>query len=150
MDEGQNGSTDSLDIKTAIQIAKILAAAPDERIPMILDVFQKASVDINGLDELAEWMALEKQTALIDTNDFIKRITSGLEKTDGEYRIKALDFNAFCSENHVSARYARKHLYEHGLIRTSMDKGKINYTVPIWEKDHNERYVVIKDKENNE
>ena len=28
---------EELDIKTAIQIAKILAAAPDERIPMILD-----------------------------------------------------------------------------------------------------------------
>ena len=32
---------EELDIKTAIQIAKILAAAPDERIPMILDVFSK-------------------------------------------------------------------------------------------------------------
>lgn len=45
---------EELDIKTAIQIAKILAAAPDERIPMILDVFSKAQVDINGLDELAD------------------------------------------------------------------------------------------------
>ena len=50
---------EELDIKTAIQIAKILAAAPDERIPMILDVFSKAQVDINGLDELAEWRALD-------------------------------------------------------------------------------------------
>ena len=45
--------TQPLDIKIAIQIAKILAAAPNERIPMILDVFSKAEVDINGLDELA-------------------------------------------------------------------------------------------------
>lgn len=37
---------EELDIKTAIQIAKILAAAPDERIPMILDVFSKAQVDM--------------------------------------------------------------------------------------------------------
>lgn len=37
---------EELDIKTAIQIAKILAAAPDERIPMILDVFSKAQVQI--------------------------------------------------------------------------------------------------------
>lgn len=61
---------EELDIKTAIQIAKILAAAPDERIPMILDVFSKAQVDINGLDELAEWRALDKQAALIDTGSF--------------------------------------------------------------------------------
>ena len=62
---------EELDIKTAIQIAKILAAAPDERIPMILDVFNKAQVDINGLDELAEWRALDKQAALIDTDTFV-------------------------------------------------------------------------------
>jgi hypothetical protein len=142
--EGQNGSTESLDIKTAIQIAKILAAAPDERIPMILDVFSKAEVDINGLDELAEWRALNKQTALIDTDEFIKGVTEGREQVDGEYRITVAEFNRFCANHNVSARYARKHLYEHGRIRTSTDKGKINYTVPIWEKDHNERYVVIK------
>ena len=70
---------EELDIKTAIQIAKILAAAPDERIPMILDVFSKAQVDINGLDELAEWRALDKQTALIDTDAFVTELTKGKE-----------------------------------------------------------------------
>ena len=40
---------EELDIKTAIQIAKILAAAPDERIPMILDVFSKAQGDMHDL-----------------------------------------------------------------------------------------------------
>ena len=70
---------EELDIKTAIQIAKILAAAPDERIPMILDVFSKAQVDINGLDELAEWRALDKQAALIDTDAFVTELTKGKE-----------------------------------------------------------------------
>ena len=98
---------EELDIKTAIQIAKILAAAPDERIPMILDVFSKASVDINGLDELAEWRALNKQTALIDTDTFVRELTKGRELTDGEYRIKVPEFNQFCNAKGVSARYAR-------------------------------------------
>lgn len=142
--EGQNGSTEALDIKTAIQIAKILAAAPDERIPMILDVFQKAEVNIGGLDELAEWRALSRQAVLIDTEEFIKEITSGREQVNGEYRIKVAEFNRYCADHNISNRLARKHLYEHGLIRTSTDKGKINYTVPIWEGNHNERYVVIK------
>lgn len=137
-----------LDIKVAIQIAKILAAAPNERIPMILDVFSKAEVDINGLDELAEWQALTKQTALIDTEEFIAGITKDREAVDGEYRIKAEDFNSYCREFGVSARCARKHLYTHGRIRTGMDKGKINYTVPIWdeEKKRNDRCVCIKAK----
>ena len=119
---------EELDIKTAIQIAKILAAAPDERIPMILDVFSKASVDINGLDELAEWRALNKQTALIDTDTFVRELTKGRELTDGEYRIKVPEFNQFCNAKGVSARYARKHLYESGRLRSSTDGGKINYT----------------------
>ena len=106
---------EELDIKTAIQIAKILAAAPDERIPMILDVFSKAQVDINGLDELAEWRALDKQTALIDTDAFVAELTKGKELEDGEYRIRVPEFNHFCSTKGVSARYARKHLYESGM-----------------------------------
>ena len=100
---------EELDIKTAIQIAKILAAAPDERIPMILDVFSKAQVDINGLDELAEWRALDKQAALIDTDTFVTELTKGKELEDGEYRIRVPEFNHFCSTKGVSARYARKH-----------------------------------------
>ena len=116
---------EELDIKTAIQIAKILAAAPDERIPMILDVFSKAQVDINGLDELAEWRALDKQTALID--------------------IRVPEFNHFCSTKGVSARYARKHLYESGMLRSSTDNGKINYTCPVQATDtkKTERCVCI-------
>lgn len=109
---------EELDIKTAIQIAKILAAAPDERIPMILDVFSKAQVDINGLDELAEWRALDKQAALIDTDAFVTELTKGKELEDGEYRIRVPEFNHFCSTKGVSARYARKHLYESGMLRS--------------------------------
>ena len=117
---------EELDIKTAIQIAKILAAAPDERIPMILDVFSKAQVDINGLDELAEWRALDKQAALIDTDTFVTELTKGKELEDGEYRIRVPEFNHFCSTKGVSARYARKHLYESGMLRSSTDT--VSYT----------------------
>ncbi len=126
-------TNESLDIKTAIQIAKILAAAPDERIPMILDVFSKAEVNINGLDELAEWRALTKQTALIETETFVKELTDGKEPVDGEYRIKGPEFNNFCADRNISARYARKHLYEKGMLRTNMDGNKINYTCPIFD-----------------
>lgn len=136
---------EELDIKTAIQIAKILAAGPDERIPMILDVFSKASVDINGLDELAEWRALNKQTALIDTDTFVKELTKGRQQVDGEYRIKVPEFNQFCNAKGVSARYARKHLYDNGLLRSSTDNGKVNYTCPVQDTEtkKTERCVCI-------
>ena len=136
---------EELDIKTAIQIAKILAAAPDERIPMILDVFSKASVDINGLDELAEWRALDKQAALINTDTFVKELTKGRELTDGEYRIKVPEFNQFCNSKGVSARCARKHLYDNGLLRSSTDNGKVNYICPVQDAEtkKTERCVCI-------
>lgn len=136
---------ETLDIKTAIQIAKILAAAPEERLPMILGVFEKAEVDIEGLTELEEWKALTRGTSLIDTAEFIKGITADRQQVDGEYRIKVQDFNEFCSTKKISARCARKHLYEHGLIRTSTDKGKVNYTVPMQDPETKTtvRYVVI-------
>ena len=119
---------EELDIKTAIQIAKILAAAPDERIPMILDVFSKAQVDINGLDELAEWRALDKQAALIDTDAFVAELTKGKELEDGEYRIRVPEFN-----------------HESGMLRSSTDNGKINYTCPVQATDtkKTERCVCI-------
>ena len=122
---------ETLDIKIAIQIAKILAAAPNERIPMILDVFEKADVEINGLAELSEWVALSRQTALIDTEDFVEDLITGRTMTDSEYRIPASEFNSYCSLKGVSARYARKHLYEKGFIRSGTEKGKINYTLSV-------------------
>lgn len=122
---------EKLDIKIAIQIAKILAAAPNERIPMILDVFEKAEVEITGLDELSEWIALSRQSILIETADFIAGLIKDREMTDGEYRIPTVDFNSYCADNKISARYARKHLYEQGWIRSGIDNGKINYTCPV-------------------
>ncbi len=144
--ESQNGSTDTLDTKTAIQIAKILAAAPEERLPMIMDVFSKAQIDIKGLEELEEWRSTKRQTALIDTQEFIRDITKGMEPTNGEYRIKVETFNEFCKARGISARCARKHLAEHGRIRTGTDMGKTNYTVAIWDEatKRNDRCVCIK------
>ena len=60
-------------------------------------MFSKAQVDINGLDELAEWRALDKQAALIDTDTFVTELTKGKELEDGEYRIRVPEFNHFCS-----------------------------------------------------
>lgn len=78
---------ESIDIKTAIQIAKIVVTVPEERMPIIWDIFKQAGLDIGGIDEMAEWKALTKQAFLIDTEKFIAGITAGLEPVSGEYRI---------------------------------------------------------------
>lgn len=126
---------ETLDIKTAIQIAKILAVAPNERIPMILDVFEKAEVEIGGLDELSEWIALSKQTALIDTDEFVAGLTKGRGTINAEYRIPVTEFNNYCSDNGVNTRYAKKHLYNKGYLRISADGNKVNYTCPVIEQE---------------
>ena len=74
-----------------------------------------------------------------------KLFYKGKELEDGEYRIRVPEFNHFCSTKGVSARYARKHLYESGMLRSSTDNGKINYTCPVQATDtkKTERCVCI-------
>ena len=37
---------ENLDLKTAIQIAKIVVTVPEERMPIIWDIFKQAGLDI--------------------------------------------------------------------------------------------------------
>lgn len=137
---------ETLDIKTAIQIAKILSAAPEERLPMILGVFEKAEITIEGLTELEEWKALNRPVAMIDIQQFRADLIKDREATGEEIRIKVQDFNDFCKQRKVSNRLARKTLYEHDMIRTCMDKDKVSYTIPMTDPETKQisRFVVIK------
>ncbi len=137
---------ENIDIKTAIQIAKIVVSVPEERMPIIWDIFKQAGLDIGGIDEMAEWKALTKQAFLIDTDKFIAGITAGKEPVSGEYRILVSDFNEYCTKQKLSARCVRKHLAELEAIRTVKSNGKIDYTCTVYEAEKNasfRRYVCI-------
>jgi len=135
---------ENLDLKTAIQIAKIVVTVPENRMPIIWDIFSQAGLDIGGLDEMAEWKALTKQAFLIDTEKFITGITAGREPVSGEYRILVSDFNEYCAERKLSARCVRKHLAELEVIRTVKSGGKVDYTCSVYEADKPaRRYVCI-------
>lgn len=137
---------ENIDIKTAIQIAKIVVTVPEERMPIIWDIFKYAGLDIGGIDEMAEWKALTKQAFLIDTDKFIVGITAEKEPVSGEFRILASDFNEYCTKQKLSARCVRKHLAELDAIRTTKSNGKIDYTCTIYETEKNasfRRYVCI-------
>ena len=60
----------TLSIDYAIRIAKIIATAPVERLPMIAQLFHQASVDLEGLEELIENTALSSQGSLIEPPNF--------------------------------------------------------------------------------
>ena len=102
----------------------------------------------NGYTDRWSETGVEEQAALIDTDAFVTELTKGKELEDGEYRIRVPEFNHFCSTKGVSARYARKHLYESGMLRSSTDNGKINYTCPVQATDtkKTERCVCITPK----
>lgn len=137
---------ENIDIKTAIQIAKIVVTVPEERMPIIWDIFKQAGLDIGGIDEMAEWTALTKQAFLIDTEKFLTDITTGKEPVSGEYRILVSDFNEYCTKQKLSARCVRKHLAELEAIRTVKSGGKVDYTCTVYEAEKNatfRRYVCI-------
>ena len=52
---------------------------------MITQLFQQASVDLEGLEELIENSSLTSQTQLVDTEDFIRDLTTGRELTAKGY-----------------------------------------------------------------
>ena len=135
---------ENLDLKTAIQIAKIVVNVPEERMPIIWDIFSQAGLDIGGLDEMAEWKALTKQAFLIDTEQFLTGITKDLETVNGEYQIPVGDFNEYCKKQKLSARCTRKHLAELEAIRTGkLSSGRVDYTCPVWKPGANSNYRCV-------
>ena len=135
---------ESIDIKTAIQIAKIVVTVPENRMPIIWDIFSQAGLDIGGLDEMAEWKALTKQAFLIDTEQFLTGITKDREPINGEYQIPVGEFNEYCNKQKLSARCARKHLAGLEAIRTgNLSSGRVDYTCPVWKPGANSSYRCV-------
>ena len=52
-------------VEDAIRISKILCTANEERLPMILNVFEKAGVYIGGLEELEDWKAFKAERRIV-------------------------------------------------------------------------------------
>ena len=135
---------ENLDLKTAIQIAKIVVAVPENRMPIIWDIFSQAGLDIGGLDEMAEWKALTKQAFLIDTEKFLTDITKGREPVNGEYQIPVGEFNEYCSKQKLNARCTRRHLAGLEAIRTGkLSSGRADYTCPVWKQGASSSYRCV-------
>ncbi len=119
-----------MDIKDAIKISQIISQAPEERIPMILSVLEKAEVSINGLDELEEWKAFKDQSVLIDLQQFIKELLKAYPAAEeGLSKIPIAEFNEFCKARKLRATPVKKLLSKTGWLRTNEENtGKINYT----------------------
>ena len=134
----------TLSVDHAIRIAKIIATAPVARMPMITQLFQQAAVDLEGLEELIENSSLTSQTQLVDTEDFIRELTTGQELTAKGYLFTPDEFNRFCLDRNLQPRLVKRHLYAAGRIVGAEENGKINYSILVWIEGKPQRRIAVK------
>lgn len=124
---------DNISLEDAIKISQILAKAPEERIPMILSVLEKADVSIDGLEELEEWRIYKDMSTVIDLAEFMekleKKFSGRLEK--GFYKIPTVEFSEFCISLKLKPRLVRQLLARKGAIETAEAGKKTEYTLPV-------------------
>lgn len=133
-----------IELKDAIEISRILAKAPQERLPMILSVFEKAELTIEGLEELDEWR-LREAAAIVDYEEFERSVIKKFSKQldDGKYIIPAADFTEFCKEMKLNPAPTRRWLAKKGILESSVTKDKTNYTIVQCVNGKNTRCVVL-------
>lgn len=126
-----------LDIKSAIQVAKIVSHAPEERLPMILDIFSQAGVEISGMESVEALKEIAKKRMQIQNlENFLAGIEKLTQPLNGEYRILTEVFDSYCRQTGENTRNARRTLAEMGLIRTStLSSGKLELSVPVYSPD---------------
>ena len=134
-----------IEVEDAIKISKILCQAPEERIPMILSVLERADITINGLEELEEWKAFKDQSALIDIEEFRAHLLEEFkEHEDGDVlKVPIAAFNEFCKKQQLKPTITRRLLAKKNIIRESREGDKVNYTEAVWKDGKTIRCVVI-------
>ena len=135
----------TLSVDHAIRIAKIISTAPEARMPMIAQLFQQASVDLDGLDALIESSSLKATGRLIDTDEFVSELISGRELTEKGYLFTPDEFNRFCLDRGLQPRLVKRHLYVKGYIEASKESsGRLAYSIIVWVDGTAQRRVAVK------
>lgn len=136
-----------MELKDAIEISRIISKAPEERLPMILSVLEKADVNIGGLDDLEEWKAYKDMSAVIDLGEFMEFFEKKFkDKLDGgRYRIPTGEFSEFCRERKLKPTPVRRLLARKEIIETCTEGSKTSYTIPVNMDGKRLRCVVVKE-----
>ena len=133
-----------LSIDQAIEISRILCRASEERIPMILAVYEEAGLFISGLDDLEEWKALKDQSYLIDIQEFLEDLETQFPADEkGEIRLRPEQFQKVCTDRKIKTSCCKRLLARKGYLKTSMNGNKINYSVTLWADGQNQRFIVV-------
>lgn len=131
-----------LSIDEAIKISKMICSVSEERIPLVLNVLEKAGVTIQGLDELEEWKALKDQAYIVDLDDFVAELFKDHD-SETEVSVKPKEFNEVCEKFNVKPSCAKRALHRKGRIKATESQGKLEYTVPVYVDGKTERRIVI-------
>ena len=120
-----------IELKDAIMIAQIISKAPEERLPMILSVIEKAGVTIEGLEDLGS-VNHNAMRVLMDSEDFMARISETFQskRKEDSYDIPIKEFYGFCMDQGLDPKAVKGWLARKGMIKTFEHDGKTAYTVP--------------------
>ena len=120
-----------IDLKDAIEIARIISKVPEERMKLVLSVFESADLTIDGLEELEVRIVCRDRNTIVDFHDFMEKAGEEFaDSFDGEsYTVPTNTFTAFCRELELDPRAARAWLARKGCLVTCTEKDKVNYTV---------------------
>lgn len=116
-----------IELKDAIEISRIIAKAPEERLAMIISIFEEADLSISGLEDLEAWAVSRDGSLIIDADEFMSAVKSKFHLENGCH-IPASDFTKFCSEMGFDARAIKKWLAKRGAIQVDDSNGKTGYT----------------------
>ena len=133
-----------IDLDKAIQVSKILSKAPEERIPMILSVFELADLIIDGYEALEEWKAFKDQAYLVDTKEFINELAASHPPDEnGDMKLKPEEFRAACEKWKLKPTCCKRSLMQSGHLKAVMEGSKLSYTVVLHADGAPHRFVVI-------
>lgn len=106
-------------VEDAIRISKILCTASEERIPMILNIFEKAGVFIDGLEELEEWKAYKDMAYILDIEEFVTGLFREGEVFQDRVEFRPEKFNEACKKFNVKPSCAKRALHKKRISENS-------------------------------
>lgn len=134
-----------LTVEQAIQIARIIAYAPDKRLAMVVAVLQKANLDFEELEEWTENGIPLGRRQLLDLDEFVRQLVEGREPHSRGYLFTADEFNGFCLKHDLQPRLVKRQLYAAGYIeREKTGDGKTVYSVRVRENGELKRVIAVK------
>ena len=119
-----------IDIKDAIEVARILSKAPQERLRMLLSVFEAADLTVEGLEELEALAVSKDKNNIVDIREFMDDIEKHFaeRKHGGEYHVPVAAFIEYCEKNGIDPRAVKPCLARRGVLKTFKSERGVQYT----------------------